>query len=240
MANAWARDRATWFYLGLAVWGLAAVAIGFSTTYVMPMARRSFAAPPVVHLHGALCLGWLMLLIAQTLLVRGKRTALHRQLGQLGAPIALGILISGVAVAIWAARRDLPALGAVATSGIVGTIISLTVFAALVCAAIAMRRRADWHKRLMLLATIVLLWPAFFRFRHLMPFVPRPEIWLALVLADLPILIAAVRDRLVYGKVHPVWAILGTMVIVEQTLEVLAFDSPPWRAAGRAIFVALG
>ena len=46
------------------------------------------------------------------------------------------------------------------------------MFVALAIAAVLLRRRPDWHKRLMLLATMVVLWPAFFRFRHLMPFVP--------------------------------------------------------------------
>ena len=53
MANAWARDRATPFYLGFALVGLLVVALGFGVTYVLPMARRSFSAPWFVHLHGA-------------------------------------------------------------------------------------------------------------------------------------------------------------------------------------------
>lgn len=240
MANVWARDRATAFYLGLGIAGLAAVAIGFSTTYIVPMARRSFSAPTIVHIHGALSLAWVILFIAQSALVRGRRTPLHRRIGLLGLPIALGILVSGIAVALWTARRDLPTLGPTATSSIIGTISALTIFAALVAFGIAFRHRPDWHKRLMLLATVAVLWPAFFRFRHLLPFVPSPEIWLALVLADLPILIAAVRDRLVYGKIHPVWAIFGTALVVEQTLEVIAFDSPAWRAVGAWIYRTFG
>lgn len=82
----------------------------------------------------------------------------------------------------------------------------------------------------MMLATLVVLWTAFFRFRHLMPWVPRPDLWLGLVLADLPILIAAVRDRIVYGHVHPVWAIFGTLLIAEKSLEtMLLFETTLWR-----------
>ena len=82
-----------------------------------------------------------------------------------------------------------------------------------------------------------MLWPAFFRFRHLMPWVPRPDIWLGLILADLPILIAAVRDRIIYGHVHPVWAIFGTLLIAEQTLETMVlFETTLWRDLGADIY----
>ena len=82
MANTWARDRATYFYLGFALVGLAVVALGFGVTYALPMMRRSFSAPWFVHLHGASALAWVMLLIAQAQLVRVRRTPLHRRIGQ--------------------------------------------------------------------------------------------------------------------------------------------------------------
>lgn len=234
MANAWARDRAGAFYPGFGLLALAAVVIGFSTTYYLPMVRRSFAAPPVVHLHGALCLAWVLLFIGQALLVRNQRTRLHRRLGQAGLPIALGILVTGMGTALWATERDRESV-ATAFTTMIGTLTSLTIFAAFVASGVAMRRKPDWHKRLMMLATIVVLWPAYFRFRHLLPWVPSPEIWLALVIADLPIIIAAIRDRIVYGRVHPVWAIFGTALIVEQSLEIWMFDTPLWRDLGEAI-----
>lgn len=240
MANAWARDRATRFYLGMALVFLVSVAIGFSTTYILPMARRSFSAPVVVHLHGAASLSWVLLLIAQTWFVRSVKTPLHRRLGILAVPVAVTIWLSGILTAHWAVERDLPSLGATATSALAGSVTGLSIFLALVIAAIGFRRRADWHKRLILLATIALLWPAFFRFRHVLPFVPSPEIWLALVLADAPILAAAIRDRWRFGRIHPVWAVLGPVLFVEQSLELLLFDSPAWRKFGEFLYALLG
>lgn len=235
MANAWARDRASFFYLGFGFYALAAVFFGFSTTYFAPMSKGSFAAPPIVHLHGALCLSWVVLVIAQSALVRNSQTRLHRQIGKIGIPIALGILISGMGTALWATKRDLPN-GQLALSTMIGTLTSLSIFVAFVVFGIAMRRRPDWHKRLMMLAAVTVLWPAFFRFRHLMPWVPRPDIWLALVLADLPILVAGMRDRLLYGRVHPVWAIFGTLLIVEQTIELMLFETGFWSGLGGLMF----
>ena len=234
MANPWARDRAGWFYVGFGLLSLAAVFTGFSTTYFLPMAQRSFAAPLVVHLHGALCLAWVLLFIIQCLLVRARHSRVHRRLGLAGIPVALGVLATGLGTASWATARDLATVPT-ALATMIGTLTSLTIFSVFVILGIANRRRPDWHKRLMMLATIVVLWPAYFRFRHLLPWVPRPDIWLALVLADLPILVAAVRDRLVYGRVHPVWAIFGTALFVEQAAEVMLFDTSVWRRLGEAV-----
>lgn len=240
MGNVWARDRANWFYLGFGLFALAAVLIGFSTTYFIPMARRSFSAPWVVHLHGATALGWVLLLICQAHLVGRHRTPLHRRIGRAGLPLAVIIWATGIATAAWAARRDLPEIGTAATSNLGGTAIGLSLYLSLVVAAVAMRRRPDWHKRLIMLATIQVLWPAFFRWRHLLPMVPRPEIWLALVLAYFPILIAAARDLWRYGRVHPVWLFVAPALVVEQSIEFAFFDRGVLRQFGQWLYSLLG
>ena len=236
MANAWTRDRARTFYLAFAAMTVAAVLIGFSTTYFVPGARGTLNIPWIVHLHGWTAMGWVAFLVAQVLLVRSGQSRLHRQVGKAAVPLAVGVWASGIAVGVWVVNRDLPGQGDFAYESLAGTIISLTMFLALVIAAVLLRRSPDWHKRLMLLATIVVLWPAFFRFRHLMPFVPRPELFLGLLLADLPILVAAVRDRLRWGRVHPAWTYVGSAVFVEQLVEVLAFGSGMTAPVGRAAY----
>ena len=239
MANAWAHDRAGLFYVGFGLFALATVLTGFSTTYIIPMARQSFTAPWVVHLHGASALGWVLLLIFQARQVGKRRTPLHRRIGRAAIPLALLIWASGIATATWAAKRDLPELGTAATSGLGGTAVGLTLYLLLVIAAIAARRRPDWHKRLLILATIQVLWPAFFRLRHLLPMVPQPEIWFALVLAYLPVVVAALRDRWRYGRIHPVWLFVGPALIAEQSVEFALFDQGPLRRFGEWLYALL-
>jgi hypothetical protein len=120
-----------------------------------------------------------------------------------------------------------------------GTVTGLSLYLLLVIAAIAARRRADWHKRLLILATIQVLWPAFFRFRHLLPMVPQPDIWLAIVLAYFPVLFAALRDRLRYGRMHPVWLFVAPALILEQSAEFVFFDQGPLRLFGRWLYALL-
>ena len=236
MATAWARDRAQLFYLACGLLGLAAALIGFSTTYLIPMARQSFSAPLIVHFHGLLCVTWLLLFIVQCMLVRHTGTRLHRRIGIIGLPIAIGILISGVMVGRWTVTRDLSATGQTAISVILGTITTLTWFLFFVTAAIILRRKPDWHKRLMLLATVAVLWPAWFRWRHFLPFVPRPDISLAIAVANLPLLIAAIRDWRRYGQIHAAWKFVAPAFVAEQTFEALVFDSAPWRAVAGAVY----
>jgi hypothetical protein len=236
MANPWARDRATSFYLGMAALSVMAVLAGFSTTYFLPGARGTLGIPWVAHIHGWLAMSWVLLLTAQIVLVRVGKTRVHRRIGWIGLPLAFAIWASSIPLGQWVAARDLPQQGQFAYAAFAGTLISLSLFLTLVIAAFTQRGRPDWHKRLILLATIVLLWPAYFRFRHFLPFVPRPEITLALLLADLPILVAAIRDRIRFGKVHPAWLIVGSAVFVEQVLEIVAFESGITAQLGQALF----
>jgi uncharacterized membrane protein YozB (DUF420 family) len=239
MDNPWARDRATLFYLGYALFGLLVVAVGFGFTYALPMSRGTFFAPWFVHLHGASSLAWVLLVIGQAALVKAKKTPWHRKAGQTALPLALVIWASGIATAAWAASRDISEQGTIATSALSGTVTGLSLFVLLVGAALVARRRLDWHKRLILLATIHVLWPAFFRLRHWFPAVPEPEIWLALVLAYSPIIMAAARDRWIYGKVHPVWLIIAPVLVFEQSIEVASFDRGFQRALGQWLYAFL-
>jgi hypothetical protein len=235
MATIWVRDRAQRFYAGIGLFGLAAIAIGFSTTYFIPMTRGTLAVPRFVHLHGLSALAWTTLLFIQALLVRSGRTALHMRIGKAAVPLAILIWASGIFTAAWAARRDLPEQGVAAEASFAGTLIGLSLFVGFVCAGYISRRRPAAHKRWMALATIAVLWPAVFRWRHLLPPMNRPDIILGLFVADLPILAAMLRDRLRYGQVHPVWLIGGTFWFVEQGFEVAIFDTHWGAPLGRVV-----
>ncbi len=136
--------------------------------------------------------------------------------------------------------RDLPTRGAAAISGFVGTFTTFSMFIIFVTAGLIMRRKPDWHKRLMLLATLVVWWPAWFRWRHLFPGVPRPDLVFSLLIPDLPMLIAAIRDKVRYGAVHPVWKFIAPAVFAEQLFEVLAFSTGYWPLVGKWLYQISG
>ncbi|HEX7704990.1 MAG TPA: hypothetical protein VF701_00880 [Thermoanaerobaculia bacterium] len=229
--------KRSWFYTVMGVVALLAVCVGFGRTYAIPLARKTFEAPTVVHVHGAFAMAWVLLFITQPLLLRWRRLRWHRQIGMIGLPLAIGVMVTMIPAGFFQATRDAQAgAGPTGISGILGVLTSGALFVGLVTAGIVARRDREAHARWLLLATLVMLWPAWFRFRHYFPSVPRPDIWFAIALAYLWIPVAAIRDRIVRGSVHPVIAWGGSFVILEQSLEVIAFDSPWWRSAAHAIY----
>lgn len=218
------------FTTRLAIGGLAIALIGFTPTFFRPLTQGAFSAPVIVYLHGACAFAWLLTLIAQADLVRRRRVAVHRRLGWLGVAFATGFTVLGVPVGLWATQRDLASgLGDIARGQFVNILIELIVFASLVGAAIVLRRNRAWHMRLMLLATISVLGPAWFRLRHLFPGVPNPIVTFSLI-ADLVLVALIVREWRLERRVHPAYAIVGSAVVAVHLAELFASQSRAWLA----------
>ncbi|MBL7767904.1 MAG: hypothetical protein JNK20_02975 [Flavipsychrobacter sp.] len=225
------------FFFVMSLIGLTAVLIGFGKTFFLPVSQGSFVAPLIIHLHGAFAFGWIILFFIQAFLISRSLYSLHARLGIVGLILAAGIASTLFPTGKFVVDRDLAAgLGDSAYSTILGTIVSGLLFFSLVVAGIWNRNRPDVHKRFMLLATIVVLWPAWFRFRHYFPSVPQPEIWFALVLADSLILALWIHDWIRLKKIHPVSLYAGLFIILEQSFEVWAFDRPLWRVMAKEIY----
>ena len=235
-----ARPGRSWFYSIMSAVVLAAVAIGFGRTYAVPMANGTFHAPPVVHVHGMFAAAWVLLFALQPLLVRWKKLPWHRSIGRIGLPLALGVALTMLPAGMAQTAREVSAgAGPTGVSILLGVGTSAVMFMLLVAAGIWARRDREAHARWLLLATLVVAWPAWFRFRHYFPGVARPDIWFAVVLADVWIVVAMLRDRITRGRVHPVLAWAGTGIILEHAVESFTFDNGPWRAAAQGMYDAL-
>ena len=221
-------DRGKLFYRAAAWAALGVVLAGFFLTYTAPMMRGSFSGPPLAHVHGASLLAWLVLVIAQAHLAP-SRMALHRRLGWAALIVAPLVALTTIGIGVEATRRDLAAGGSM---GMAGNVTAPLVFCTVVAAAVALRRKPHWHKRLILIASVVVIWPAWFRWRHFLPWIPRPDIALGLVAADLVMVAAMVRDRVQFGAVHPAYLWVGLPVMAWQTVETFAFGSAWWTAFG--------
>lgn len=229
------------FFMAMAWLVLAAAVVGFTRTFFLPLANGSFKPLPSVHLHAVFLFGWVALFFAQATLVRTRAIAWHRRTGVLGMLLALGVAATTIMVGIEGAHRDFAAGGGeLATSSVVGVFAAMLVFLLLVGLGVHFRRRPDYHARFMLLATLHVLWPAWFRFRHFFPSVPFPEIVFALILADIWIVVAMLRDWKVLGHVHPVLLWGGLALIAEHVTEVLLFDTSGWRALAHWLMARFG
>jgi cyanate permease len=88
----------------------------------------------------------------------------------------------------------------------ISNVIGLLAFAGLVAAALALRRRTDWHRRLMLSALAAITGPGFGRLLPMPLMVPWAwEICSALGVAF--ILAGMIRDQRNSGAIHPAWLV---------------------------------
>jgi len=145
------------------------VLIGFGPTLYF---RPFFDVPDMpayVLLHGGVLTAWFGLFLAQTSFVLAGRTQLHRRVGPATVAVGVLVIVASAAVAMGLIPR-VAALGGdieadlARLSGVVwGNLGVLIVFSVFLGLAVAKRRRADVHKRLMLLASITIIAPAFAR-----------------------------------------------------------------------------
>ncbi len=145
------------FYLYALIFAAAVLFAGFARTYFLKALFGTPALYPLLHLHGIVMTSWFALFAVQTWLVSAHRTDLHRRLGIFGVLLTSIILVVGAAVVTINARE-----GRVPDAASVPVVIALSyanllVFGALVAAAVYFRGRSEYHKRLMLLATLNLL-----------------------------------------------------------------------------------
>jgi len=225
------------FFMGIALLGFLAVFIGFAKT--LPPAIKDVRTPGLIYIHGALSFGWLCLFFVQATLIKYNNFKLHKLFGLLGLVIATGAALTMPPAGVFEVQKELQTDGVSAYSDMFGTVTTAVMFLGIVIAGILNRKNPQVHKRLMLLATILILWVAWFRFRHYFPSVPRPDVWFGLILPNSLIIISWVWDKYVNGKLHPVLGWVGLFIISEQTFEVVASTSKGWWLFGKETFELL-
>jgi hypothetical protein len=144
---------------------IVAVFIGFARTYFLAGMFGAKLPSWLVHLHGALFTSWIVLLAAQVVLVSTGRVRWHTRLGVLGMFLAPLMVVVGFATLVAAVRRQF-APPAPLRIILVADTLTLSMFAGLVLWAFLARRDAAAHKRLMLLATCIILAPAISRWSY--------------------------------------------------------------------------
>lgn len=221
-------------YAGLALL-MAAIAIaGFWPSYWGPLLSGSLELHWVLHVHGLVFTGWMLLLVTQAVLVYRGRTDLHMTLGKtVGAAWGLMLITVGLAVTF---GRAAPGIGTEFES--VAQFIQrlpiplgdLVAFVLLFGAGIVLTDRPQAHKRLMVLATVALLAAPTARLIQLVVGPPSPAFFVALFVLPLaPALLALGYDRWTRGRVHPAyWA--GMVVLLANASRYFWYRTDAWHA----------
>ncbi len=202
---------------------LALVVFGFSHTVPDDVSTPGF--PVFLAVHGAVFAAWILLFVAQPMLVVTGNTELHRKLGWLGLAIAIAMVGLGeyaVVFGLWSGQ--VPPFYPHGLFLIRGT-IGLVTFFGLVIAAIVNRRNSQWHKRLLLCATVVVTLPALERS------LPIPAFgagWPFVVdsIADTMLLIGPIVDLVTRKRIHPAYIVGVAVVVLGQVTTHFVAPSP--------------
>jgi hypothetical protein len=216
------------FYAWTGVAAFAIVFAGFARTYYLKTLFRTPALPWLLHLHGGLMTVWFALFFVQTYLIASHRVSVHRRLGVAGATLAASIVVIAVTVLVKGAARDIHVPAARSRSILfLGTgLVDVAVFSGLVGAAVVLRRRSDFHKRLMLLATLTILVAALARIP--LGIVERGGLSAAILLDDLCIAVVVAVDTFRHRRLHPAFAWGAPLFIVSMHLADVGARTPLW------------
>jgi hypothetical protein len=214
---------------------VATVFLGFAPTFYL----RSTFNPDrplsiLLHIHGVFLSAWIVLFFVQAILIVSGSPALHRRLGWAMSGLAACIVVLMGAAIVDQLRRVPPPFPA--AFALAFGLFDIIVFATLVGWAIQWRRRPDWHKRLMLSATILLLGAAVVRivaFNGIHE--PRYFELAEYASAFAFFLPCFAYDLATRGKLHPANLAGLALILMDLTLQPVVLALKPWSTFADAL-----
>lgn len=242
-----------WIFVGMAAWFIVIVLAGFVPDAIMKveMVRAGTRAPfpLVLHVHAVLMGSFLLLLLAQTVMVATGRCDLHKQVGIAAFVLVPALVVVGFILAptmyyqVWGGAHFGPPQVRAALAPVLPmleNILLLQISAGLMFAVfitIALGARANHsglHKRMMFLATAVPLGAAIDRMWWLPSTMPSGTVATDFYIfaAVAPMFIwDVVRNR----RIHEAYWIWAAIYVPVAALVAVLWDKPYWHSAARAI-----
>jgi hypothetical protein len=195
--------------------------------------RFLFDVPPLAragYIHGIIATLWVCLHYTQARLIAARNVVVHKRLGIITATVGAVLILQTLDMVF---ARTLAGEGPPGRDPLqflsvqLGTVTMFTLF---LTSALWLRTRREWHKRLILLATMALLMPAVARIDAitLRPLgVPPPVLPMAVTAAFL--LWAFIRDWRTIGRIHPALLYGGTLLLVTMPLRRWIGFTDAWR-----------
>jgi hypothetical protein len=226
--------------LGASILFLTLVFWTFARTFYL---KPFFGTPPLtalLHIHGAVMSGWVLLLVVQTSLIAAHRVRWHRRLGVFAAVWAAMLVIVGSFTTLHAAAREVRGHTDFAASQVVITsldLLQMLFFAGFVAIAIWQRHRPDYHKRLMLLTIACMLPDALARLPvSFMSGAAEVDLNLRIMIGlDLFIIICVGLDTLWHRRLHPAFGWGASLFVGAFHLALYATQSRARTAFGESL-----
>ena len=226
------RETGRTFYTVVAIVAGLVVLAGFSRTFY---ARAAFGTPELSalqFLHGLVMTAWFVMFAVQVRLAATNRLALHRKLGMYGAVIAALVLIVGTVTAIVSAAEGRSPAGAPPPLVFLAIPLGdMLLFALLVSAALYFRKRPEYHKRLMVTATLGMLTAAIARIQ--IDAFQRAGLPAFFGAMDLILLAFIAYDTWRNRRLHPAYAWGFGLVILSEVTRFAGAGTPQWMAFAR-------
>jgi len=223
-------SRYFYFCMSLVMAGL--VMVGFGRTVDHNLFHANPPRPLLLWIHGTVFSMWVVFFILQSALVRVQRVSVHRTLGWFGAALATVMTILGVVIAVVMARFDVMVLHQANVEAFLSIpFFDMLVFGTCMGLAIYWRKKPQYHRRLIFIASCHLMDAAVGRFDFIFDnslFYPT---------LDCLILLGALRDRFVDGRISRVYVYALPPVFALQALAVYAWRVNPawWQGITHAI-----
>jgi hypothetical protein len=224
-APALSRFLSKYFYFCMSLLVAVVVIYGFGHTVDNRLVHATPPRPWILWVHGAAFSGWVAFFIFQSALVRTHHVKLHRLTGWFGAALGVLIPVLGIATFIVMARFRIAHFHQYGIKPFFSSAaLDMVSFAVPFWLAIYWRKKPEFHRRLVLIASCALTGAAFARF----PMLPHPH-GLAYACVDALILLGVARDLIVNRRIHSVYRYALPILIACQIFAVqLAFHPPAW------------
>ena len=249
--RAHAIDR--WIFVAMAAWFILIVLVGFIPDSVGLLTAVKAGAqpplPPILHVHAVLMGSFMLLLLAQSIMMATGRCALHKQVGIAAFVLVPALVVVGMILAptiyhgVWNGAHHGPPEVQAALAPVVPMLENIlllqmhagVLFAIFMTMALVARTgNGGFHKRMIFLATAVPLGASLDRMWWLPNTLPASPIgsdgYILLSLAPLFVW-DVIRNR----RVHEAYIVWAAIYLPASLLIFNLWDTPWWHATARWI-----
>jgi hypothetical protein len=242
-----------WIFVAMATWFIVIVLTGFIPDALAKIAEVKAGThppfPPILHVHAVLMASFLLLLLAQSVMMATGRSALHKQVGIAAFVLVPALVVVGIILAptiyhtVWyGAHHGSPqvraALGPVVPQ--LENILLLQLHAGILFAIFmtlalwARRANSGFHKRMVFLATAIPMGASIDRMWWLPNTFPASPMGTDgyILLAVAPLLVwDVVRNR----RVHETYLVWAAIYLPASLVMYRLWDTPLWHSTARHI-----
>lgn len=228
------------FFMAFAGMAWIVVLIGFYPSVAERMrGEADYPAPLILELHVAAASAWLILLSGQVALIRTRRIPLHRRIGMTLAALIPVIVITGIGAEVYSQRFFSPRYPE-NLRFFIAPLLEMLGFAIAALLAWKKRHEPGAHKRLIVVATAILLVAPFARWWGEPLYQLVGDGFAGMVVhnfagPDLLVALAAGFDRWKFGKVHRVYLVSLFALLVGEVMASAIYHSAAWPGVVRLL-----